>query len=260
MEERDRTVLLVDDDPAMRECINLFLTAFGLRVIEGHDGLEALHQVQRIRPGVVVMDLSMRRLGGVQAIRGIRALGASIRVVVVTGEKNAALHREALASGASGIVPKPFEVEQLRRAVLGDARLASSSPIHPESSQDPLGNGPRIVIFDEQPEMRTLLETVLTGRGYRTVAERDHVAAVEAVRLLRPDLVLLSLEAPGGAALHLLSVIQTMAPNVPVIVLSESSVRAKRALDCGAFDYITKPIDVPFLLSAVEAAVSLKRP
>lgn len=259
MEERDRTILLVDDDPDMRECINLFLTAFGFRVIEGHDGLEALHQIQRIRPGVVVMDLLMPRLGGIQAIKGIRAFDASIRVVVVTGEKNAALHHEALASGASAIVPKPFEVEHLRRAVIGDAGLAASSPLHPESSHHPLGHGPTIVIIDEQPEMSTLLETVLTGRGYRTLAERDLVAAVEAVRLLRPELVLLSLEASGGAALHLLSAIQAMAPSVPVIVLSESSVRAKRALDNGAFDYVTKPIDVPFLLSAIDAAVGMKR-
>jgi len=86
-----RKVLVVDDDPDMRAAVAEFLNMQGFEVVEASNGLEALLQVKRLRPHGVVLDIMMPRLGGVQALRHIRAFDPRITVVVVSGVTDADL-------------------------------------------------------------------------------------------------------------------------------------------------------------------------
>ncbi|MFI7446227.1 response regulator [Nonomuraea sp. NPDC049714] len=122
------TVLLADDQPLVRAGLRALLdTEDDLTVIgEAADGREAVREVARLRPAVVLMDIRMPGLDGLEATREIVPTGA--RVVVVTTFDLDEYVYEALRSGASGFLVKDAEPAEIRHAVRvaarGDALLS----------------------------------------------------------------------------------------------------------------------------------------
>src|SRR2546425_11354076 len=80
-----RPILVADDEGEMRVFLREYLTAQGYEVLEASDGLETLWAITHKRPGVVLLDLAMPRLGGLDILPRIRDFDATIRVIVVTG-------------------------------------------------------------------------------------------------------------------------------------------------------------------------------
>jgi NarL family two-component system response regulator LiaR len=112
-------VLIVDDHDLLREGVSSCLSAFDdLEVIgessSGEDGLEA---AARLRPDVVVIDLIMPGIGGVEAIRQMRAADEAIGLLALSTFANGDLIREAIAAGASGYLVKSVDTEGLAQAV-----------------------------------------------------------------------------------------------------------------------------------------------
>src|SRR5216117_1261208 len=101
-------VLIVDDDPEVRDVLAEAFRMEGLDVLEASNGLEALLYVKRDRPDAVVLDLMMPRLGGVEALKRIHAFNPGIRALVVTGAIDTELHRQAtLVAALDGPSPTP---------------------------------------------------------------------------------------------------------------------------------------------------------
>src|SRR2546428_14045143 len=94
-----RPALVVDDDPEARKVLRDFLRLRGLAVLEAQNGLEALLSMKQHRPGVVVLDLNMPRLGGLEALKRIRPFDPTTRVAVATEDPDAAIHHQAPAPG-----------------------------------------------------------------------------------------------------------------------------------------------------------------
>ena len=113
------TILLVDDHAVVREGYRAVLQKQpGLRVIaEAGDGAEAYRMFKECRPDLVVMDLSMPGIGGIEAIRRIRQWDAAARILVFTMHQNAAFAVQAIRAGARGYVTKTSPPETLVRAV-----------------------------------------------------------------------------------------------------------------------------------------------
>ena len=122
-------VLVVDDHPVVREGLRAFLaTRDGITVVgEAGDGEAAVAAAARLRPDVVLMDLLMPGMDGVEAIRRIRAADAGSRILVLTSFSSADQVVPALRHGAAGYLLKdagPAEVEAAIRAVhRGEGRL-----------------------------------------------------------------------------------------------------------------------------------------
>jgi DNA-binding NtrC family response regulator len=105
-------MLIVDDESALRELLSdYFKSAF---VIEtASNGTESLTAVLRHRPDVVLLDINMPGMNGVDVLKAIKQIDDSIPVIMVTGTEQNALTAEALKSGAFGYVPKPFDFRYL---------------------------------------------------------------------------------------------------------------------------------------------------
>src|SRR5437899_12312826 len=134
-----RPAVVVEDDPEARHVLRDFLRLRGLAVLEAQNGLEALLSVKQHRPGVVVLDLNMPRLGGLEALKRIRPFDPTIRVAVVTEDPDAAIHEQARALGATVVLIKPVDLARLGTALSlkpGDpqptARLTESASQLPE--------------------------------------------------------------------------------------------------------------------------------
>jgi CheY-like chemotaxis protein len=110
------TVLICDDEPSLRELIRVSLVG-PYRFAEADDGEESLEIARRLRPDVVILDMMMPRLSGLEVLAELRrdeAL-ASTPVIVLTAQPET--REEALRQGADRVMGKPFEPEQSKAAV-----------------------------------------------------------------------------------------------------------------------------------------------
>ena len=114
------TIMLVDDHAVVREGYRSVLQKQpGLKVIaEASDGAEAYRLFKEVRPDVVIMDLAMPGIGGIEAIRRIRQWDKQARILVFTMHQNAAFAVQAIRAGARGYVTKTSPPETLVQAVM----------------------------------------------------------------------------------------------------------------------------------------------
>jgi DNA-binding NarL/FixJ family response regulator len=120
--ERSQTVLIVDDDPRMRAYIRDLLGAESdIRVLgEAKDGEEAIRLTHQLRPGIVLMDLAMPHMGGLDALRRTKREMPWTKVIMVTVHGEDAYRRAALALGADAFIVKkrlPGELLPLLRRI-----------------------------------------------------------------------------------------------------------------------------------------------
>ena len=114
---RSYRVLVVDDDPAIRRLMDLLLRDAGHIVDAVPDGAEAIDCIESAPPDLVVLDLGLPMLGGMDVLRRMRTIEAAPPAVVVSA--NVEARREALELGAAAFVPKPFDLDSLMSAVNG---------------------------------------------------------------------------------------------------------------------------------------------
>lgn len=138
------TIMLVDDHAVVREGYRAVLQKQpGLRVVaEAADGAEAYRLFKETRPDLVIMDLSMEGIGGIEAIRRIRQWDAGARILVFTMHQNAAFAVQAIRAGARGYVTKTSPPAALLCAVreVLDGRIALSPDIDHELALSRLGS------------------------------------------------------------------------------------------------------------------------
>ncbi|TWI69719.1 excisionase family DNA binding protein [Pseudoduganella lurida] len=113
-------VLVVDDEPAMLRLYELELAGWDLPmdIVKAHDGFEALLEIGRVRPAVLITDLHMPGMDGFRMIETLRANAefANIRVIVVSGIESSTITSMSLPSDIL-VLPKPVPFERLRAAV-----------------------------------------------------------------------------------------------------------------------------------------------
>lgn len=113
------TILLVEDDPDIRELVAYKLTRGGFQVVEAADGFAAL-QAARIRPpDAVILDMGLPRLSGIEVCRELRAAPATaaVPIIMLTGAVRLQELEQAYAAGASDYLVKPFSPRELQRRV-----------------------------------------------------------------------------------------------------------------------------------------------
>ena len=106
-------VLVVDDDRAVRESLRRSLAFNGYDVHLASDGAEALAGIGAIAPDVVVMDVMMPKLDGLEATRALRAAGNDVPVIVLTARDAVGDRVEGLDAGADDYLTKPFALDEL---------------------------------------------------------------------------------------------------------------------------------------------------
>ncbi len=127
----DRTILVVDDEPQIRRVLRATLSSSGYDVIEAKDGREAIEMVIRERPALILMDVNMPVMNGLEACSKIRLSfdGPIIMVTVRNSEHDKIL---ALDSGADDYVVKPFTMGELLARIRAALRRSASEELLPK--------------------------------------------------------------------------------------------------------------------------------
>ena len=118
-------VLLVDDDTTLRRTLGIGLRAEGHEVLMAADGRTALQALREDRPDIVVLDLGLPDLSGIEVLRQLRSWSTT-PVVVLSARAESAEKVEALDLGADDYVTKPFGMEELLARIRAAARRAGS--------------------------------------------------------------------------------------------------------------------------------------
>jgi len=126
--------LVADDHPSFRHLLRVFLELHPNWEVcgEASDGFEAIVRTAELHPDIVLMDLDMPKLNGIEATRKIHALSPSTRILILTFHEFASLPRMAQDSGAQGFVLKsePFDVLTKAIETLGNSEGFFVSPSH----------------------------------------------------------------------------------------------------------------------------------
>jgi len=110
-------ILVVDDEPQIRRMMRATLTGSGHQVDEARTGEEALEKFRAFLPDLVLLDLNMPGMGGLEAMRRIAALHPGTKILVLSGYLQEDRLLDVLAAGASGFVNKGSPAENLTRAI-----------------------------------------------------------------------------------------------------------------------------------------------
>ena len=105
-------LLIVDDEPLILEVLTEHFKG-EYDVETALNGADALGAILRARPDVVMLDINMPRMNGVEVLKDIKQIDDSIAVIMVTANEQVAMAAESLRNGAFGYVPKPFDFRYL---------------------------------------------------------------------------------------------------------------------------------------------------
>jgi len=109
--------LVVDDEPNARELLSEFLTAKGYGVIAASDGEEALRKIKGDRPHLILLDICMPKMDGLEVLKQVREIDHEVGVIMVTAVNEEETGRQALKKGAFDYITKPLDFQYLERSL-----------------------------------------------------------------------------------------------------------------------------------------------
>lgn len=116
------TILVVDDEPAVCELIKKFLTSLGFSVRTAQSGEEALEKLQEEEPSLVLLDIKMPGIDGIEVLRRIRADNKKLPVFLATAVSDENVRREAFNLGATKWITKPISLMSLRDKIYSEVK------------------------------------------------------------------------------------------------------------------------------------------
>jgi len=155
-------VLVVDDEPAIRRFLRTSLSAQGYRVSEATDGQEALNGMRRSPIDVLVLDLGLPDVDGVDIIEQLRGQGSAVPIIVLSSRSDESSKVKALDLGADDYVTKPFGIDEL----LARIRAALRHRLQREGEQPVFRCGDLAVDLVRRVVTRAAAEVKLTPREY----------------------------------------------------------------------------------------------
>jgi signal transduction histidine kinase/CheY-like chemotaxis protein len=209
-----RQVLVIDDDPTVRELMERFLVKEGFPVVTAANGVEGLRKARELRPAAITLDVLMPDLDGwtvLAALKGDPAL-ADIPVIFVTilDERT-----KGYSLGATDYLVKPIDRERLVRAL---ERLCGDRPSR------------KLLLVEDDETTRTMIQHALEREGWAiTPAENGRIALARLAEELRPDAILLDLLMPEMDGFEFLAELRRHAAwrEIPVLVLTAKDLTAE---------------------------------
>ena len=258
---RKGAILVVEDDPQLRELLAQFLNEEGHRVARAYDGVEAMQLVERedFRPDAILADFNLPNgMNGLEVTAKVREkLHREIPIIILTGDISTKTLR-AIAGADCAQLNKPVKLEEVTQAIQQALAPKTQRPrAHPQADTVPPPGPPVIYVVDDDNHIRAALRSVLEDDG-RTV--EDFVSCEDFLEAFRPGreaCLLIDAHLPGMGGLELLQRLSDEGRLLPAVMITGNAdvAMAVQAMKAGASDFIEKPIGRDELLACVERAL-----
>jgi CheY-like chemotaxis protein len=234
-----RSVLLVDDNVDLAENLRELMEDEGLEVQVAVSGSDALARLDSFRPDLVVTDMRMPGVSGVELLRHVRARWPEVPVVLITAWSHDRMLEEARRDGALAVLPKPIDLGQLLGAV---ERVLS-----PDAR--------RVLVVEDTDDLRA--DLVETLQSLETVVPYPAASAREAERIaeaLRIDAAVLDVHLPDGDGLTLGEGLRSPTdPGLPLVIVTgyDLDPEALRRLASDRTRVLEKPVLIGTLIETL---------
>ena len=182
------TILVVDDDHAHRTMLNTLISGWGYAVSEADDGSTAVEKVKETTFDLVLMDVRMVKISGLEALETIKAYNPAIPVIIMTAYSSVETAVEALKQGAHDYLTKPLDFDKLRLTIdraMEHTRLKEENRLlretlgHQFDTQNIIGNSPKMIklletVAQVAPSEATVLISGGSGTGKELIAGALH--------------------------------------------------------------------------------------
>lgn len=158
-----KTILIIEDDKALRETTAAFLTGEGFTTLQAGEGAQGLKMAEKDRPDLILLDLMLPAKGGFEICRALREKGNPTPIIIVSGEKKEEIDKVlGLELGADDFVTKPFGMRELLARIHAVLRRGAPAPI----SLDEAAFGDIRLDFRKQTASKAGEEVHLTSKEF----------------------------------------------------------------------------------------------
>ena len=234
---RAASVLIVDDEKNMRKTLADILGEEGYQVAAAATGEEAVELCSKQDFDVVLMDVRMPGMGGVEAFRQIRRHREGVRVILMSAYDMDRLKEAALDEGAIAFLAKPLDLQKVVQ-LIGEVKETA------------------ILVVEDDTRTADLLGATLKQQGYRVTVTQSPHDALELVEQIRFDLVFLDVNLPAMNGLELYLAIKKITPTAVAIMITgmekEFERLAREAVRRNAYTIVRKPLEIGEILGLLK--------
>lgn len=229
-------ILVVDDDRDFGENVRDILEMKDYQVTNAYGGREALELVRRHDFDLVLVDIRMPVMDGLEVYKKIKEISPDTPVIMITAYAAEDLIRETLREGAFGCLRKPLDFDKLLELI-----------------ENAVSNGMRVLVVDDDEDFCSNMKDVLSDKGYRVCIAYDGNTAIKKAGQKDFDVVFLDMKLPCLNGLETYLVIRDIRPKVVVVVITgyikEMGDLVQQTLEKNAYALLEKPIDMDRLIS-----------
>lgn len=231
------SILIVDDEHSMRETLSDILESRDYTVSTAATGEAAVEMCAKKTYDVVLMDVRMPGLNGVEAFRQIRRHQEGVRVIMMSAYSVDDIKQVALEEGAVAFLEKPLDVEDVIK-LIGEVKDAS------------------ILVVDGDAEEAKIIVEKLHQGGYWVRTTHSPHDALELAEQIRFDIIFINVELPAMNGLELYLAIKKITPSAIAIMMTgregEFEEIAQEAVRRTAYTILRKPLDLDYTLNLLE--------
>jgi signal transduction histidine kinase/DNA-binding response OmpR family regulator len=203
------TVLVIDDDPNVRELVTRFLAKEGFKVKTASSGMEGLRLARDLHPDVITLDVMMPGMDGWAVLSALKAdkdlCNTPVVMMTIVSDQNL-----AYALGASDYLTKPIDRDRLVQTLRRHDCKSSSC---------------KVLVVDDDPQIREILSRTLEREGWTSCTAQNGSEALRRVREDKPEIILLDLMMPVMDGFQFLEELRKneAARSIPVVVITAMS-------------------------------------
>lgn len=239
-------ILITDDNIEFCSNVKDILELEGFEADSVHNGIDAIKAIQKESYGLVLMDIKMPVMNGVETFKKIKLIAPETPVIMMTAYAVEDLIKEALNEGAFGAFYKPVDFKKLL-ASINDARQ----------------NGALIMVVDDDLELSSNISNILTEKRFRVKTAEDGETAVQISREKNIDVILLDIKLPVMNGLETYMAIREIRPDAVVILMTgyfqEMEDIVQQTLKKGAYVCLEKPLDIGYLLKVIQDSINQEK-
>jgi DNA-binding NtrC family response regulator len=233
---KKKQLLVVDDQINLLTTLKFIFEDHGYEVSMVSSGKQALRSVKEKNFDLVLLDINMPEMDGLETFREIKKISSATAVIMMTGNRENIQIKKSIEEGAITVVYKPFAVQKLMD-IMGKVL------------QKPL-----VLIVDDRRDDRAMLKNILELENFRIIEAKDGMEAAQKVQTGNFDICLVDFNMPGLNGLETIVKIKQINPKAGVILMSgtflENEIKAELESGSG-LAFIGKPYDIDRLVETI---------